>query len=311
MEDIIEEREITYNYMSFTGYKTLLIFSLLINGPKSFSEIADVIKSKKFLKDDVSNDTLRVYINSFKKIGCDVKRVKQNGVSKYYITKHPFTISLSQGQYDSLLKLYKILVKNLCMKDLLCVYNFLEKLGNITSNENFINEIKKISFMKDVDINLLKYFITCCENNYKVNILYNSPNSGEKDIEIVTDKVEIYNNKIYLFGYGMEYDEYCKFPLSRIKKINAVDINSHYINSNVTKIVYKIPNYCIKELDENETIIDKNSTVSTIEMSAENLFIAKQRLLEYGYLCTVISPQQFRNDFVKLLQDMKEVYQNG
>lgn len=310
MEKPITEREIDYNYMSFTGYKSLLIFSLLIDGPKSFQEIAEVVNSKEFLKDSISADTLRVYINSFKRMGCEVNRIKgKDNISKYVITKHPFMLNPTTEQLESIIKIYKSLVKNLDIQELLCVYNFLEKLGIAIDNESFIAEIKNLSFLKDVNKNLLEQLITCCENNYKISVLYNSPHSGEKDIEIQTDKIEIYNNKIYLYGYGFEYNEYCKFPVSRIQKINSVDINplkEKY--SKTIKIVYELDNTCLYLLNSDEKILKSNHSTSTIEMTTTNLFLAKQRLLEYGYLCKIIEPEDFKNDFVKLLQDMKKEY---
>ena len=40
MKEFVKTQKVTYNLMSFTGFKALLIFSMLTKGPKSFDEIA-------------------------------------------------------------------------------------------------------------------------------------------------------------------------------------------------------------------------------------------------------------------------------
>ena len=76
MKEFLKNQTITYNLMSFTGYKALILFSLLSEGPKSYREICDYFVNKTYLKESISIDTLRVYINSLKRIGCEVKRIR-------------------------------------------------------------------------------------------------------------------------------------------------------------------------------------------------------------------------------------------
>ena len=39
MKEFVKTQKVTYNLMSFTGFKALLIFDMLTEGPKSFDEI--------------------------------------------------------------------------------------------------------------------------------------------------------------------------------------------------------------------------------------------------------------------------------
>ena len=88
---------------------------------------------------------------------------------------------------------------------------------------------------------------------------YNSPNSGEKDIEILTDKLEFNNNKLYLHGTGFEYMEYGTFLVSRILEIKEVKEVRTIPTIKSTKIGYKIENCNLAhiQLDSNEKIIQK------------------------------------------------------
>ena len=89
---------------------------------------------------------------------------------------------------------------------LFCQYfyeHFFEKIGAYVKNEEFVADIKKISMLKDINLELLEDLVDCCDKKEQIVITYNSPNSGEKEIELIADKIETSNGKIYLYGFGL------------------------------------------------------------------------------------------------------------
>ena len=314
MKEFAKTQKVTYNLMSFTGFKSLLIFSLLIEGPKSYEDISNYLFNHPYLREKISIDTLRVYINSLKRIGCEVKRVRgEDKVSRYVITKHPFELKLTPEQIQMVIKVYKNIVKNMDVKEIVAMEHFLEKIGGYIQNDEFIGDIRKISMLKDIDIKLLEDLIDCCDKKEQIIISYNSPNSGEKDIELTADKIEISNSKIYLCGTGFEYKEYGSFLVSRINKIKEIKLNKTTPdNLKNFKIVYELECPADKiQLNDNEKIIKKQKNKTIIEMNTSNDFLARQRLLEYGPLCTILEPESFKNEFITLLNDMKAGYYCG
>ena len=222
MKEFVKTQKVTYNLMSFTGFKSLLIFSLLAEGPKSYEEISQYIYNHPYLREKISIDTLRVYINSLRRLGCEVKRVRgEDKISRYVITKNPFELKLTPEQIQSVIKVYKSIVKTMDINEIVAMEHFFEKIGGYIKNDEFIAEMRKISMLKDIDIKLLEDLIDCCDKKEQIIISYNSPNSGEKDIELTADKIEISNGKIYLYGTGLEYMQYGSFLVSRIYKIKS------------------------------------------------------------------------------------------
>ncbi len=314
MKEFVKTQKVTYNLMSFTGFKSLLIFSLLAEGPKSYEEISQYIYNHPYLREKISIDTLRVYINSLRRLGCEVKRVRgEDKISRYVITKNPFELKLTPEQIQSVIKVYKSIVKTMDINEIVAMEHFFEKIGGYIKNDEFIAEMRKISMLKDIDIKLLEDLIDCCDKKEQIIISYNSPNSGEKDIELTADKIEISNGKIYLYGTGLEYMQYGSFLVSRIYKIKEIKLNKTIPdNLNNFKIIYELE--CKPEkiqLNENEKIIEKQKNKTVIEMNTSNDFLARQRLLEFGPLCTILEPESFKNDFIKLLKDMKAGYYCG
>lgn len=314
MKEFIKNQKVTYNLMSFTGYKALLLFSLLTESPKSYNEICECFLNHPYLREKISIDTLRVYINSLKRIGCEVKRFRgEDKISRYVITAHPFELKLTQEQIQSIIKVYKSIVKNMDVKELLSMEYFFEKIGSYIKNEDFIADIRKISMLRDIDKKLLEDLIDCCDKKEQIVISYNPPNSGQKDIELIADKIEVANGKMYLLGTGFEYMQYGSFLVSRIKEIKEIKIEKTIPdNLQEFRIIYTLEGNPDKfNPADNERIIEKHNNYVVIEMKTSNDFLAKQKLLEYGPTCKVVAPEDFRNDFIKLLKDMKAGYYCG
>ena len=302
MKEFIKNQKVTYNLMSLT------------EGPKSYEEICEYFFNHPYLREKISIDTLRVYINSLRRIGCEVKRFRgDDKISRYVITAHPFELKLSDEQIQSVIKIYKSIVKNMDVKELLSMERFFEKIGSYIKNDDFIADIRKISMLRDIDKKLLEDLLDCCDRKEQIVIQYNSPNSGEKSIELIADKIDSSNGKIYLYGTGFEYMQYGSFLVSRIKKINEIKIEKTIPeNLKEFRITYTLE--CSPDKlnpADNEKIIEKHNNYAVIEMKTSNDFLAKQKLLEYGPICKVLEPESFKNDFIKLLKDMKAGYYCG
>ena len=313
MKQFVETQKVTYNLMSYTGFKALLIFSMLAEGPKSYPEICNAIEDNKYLKEKISIDTMRVYINSLKRIGCEIKRIKgEDKVSKYYITSHPFELKITNEQCRSIINIYKSLAGKLSIQDILYLDNLFEKIGKYAKDEEFIQKLRGYSILKDIDKELLKELILYCKDKKQIIISYKSPNSGEKDIEIITNKIEITNGKIYLFGFGQEYKQTTGFLVNRIKSIKDVkDSSNAAINTDILKVTYEVTYPNNNFIPESyEKVINNKNNKYIIEAETNNSFYLKQRLLEFGPECKIISPEDFKNEFIETLKEMKAGYCN-
>lgn len=312
MKEFVKTNKVTYNLMSFTGFKALLIFNMLTEGPKSYEEISSAIEHNEYLKEKISIDTMRVYINSLKRIGCEVKRKRdENKISKYYITSHPFELKITNEQLNSLIKIYKNLAKSMNIKEIIYMDNLFEKIGKHIKNDNIVNEIRKYSIIRDIDKDLLKNLMNCCDNKNIITVIYKSPNSGEKDIEIITNNIDISNGKVYLYGYGTEYNQTTGFLVNRIKAIKEIKGVATEQQPLKTKVIYKVNSPKNKFIPADFEIIEQEENGSyTVLAQTDNPFYLMQRLLELGPNCKIISPESFKNKFIKTLKDMKAGYQN-
>ena len=84
MKEFRKTNVVTYNLMSFTGFKSLLLFTILCESPKSYSEVCDYFKKHPYIKEEMSADTFRVYLTSLRRCGCEIEVKRMKGGAKYY-----------------------------------------------------------------------------------------------------------------------------------------------------------------------------------------------------------------------------------
>ena len=314
MKEFNKTNKVTYNLMSFTGFKSLLLFSILLESPKTYGEMQECIKNHEYLHEQVSIDTLRVYLNSLARVGCIVKRFKDPEVGyKFYIKSHPYEFIISREQIRSLIKVYKIILKTLKVTDVYAYEKFLRKIADTINSHELLESIEKVSIFNDIDIDLIEKLIEHTKKKHKITILYDSANSTLKEVELFADDLVVTQGKLYLCGFSLKYQQDTTYLVSRIKEFVKADLKgSRNIEVHPVTVGYELSTTDSDvKLSEDEKIVEIKSDSIIIETETTNLFMMKRRILEYGPLCTVLYPESFRNDIVSTLKNMREIYNDG
>lgn len=307
MKEFLQTNKMTYNLMSFTAFKSLLVFSILLDGPKTYQEIRDIFLSQEYLNETFSIDTLRVYINSLERMGCEIKRDKKTEGSRYRLLKHPFEFEMPDDYVKQLIKVFKYIIKDISVAELIHITKFFTKISTGINNEELKNEISYISPLTKIDNTILDFLVKACANKDNIEILYDSPSSGIKNIEIIAEDLYVKNNKIYLSGESKSYRNKANILVSRIKDMPVIKINQK--NSFNDRVIIRCEIYDKNILLlENESFISSDGDVRIIDIKSDNIFRAKQRVLSLGKNCKVISPESFKNDILLTLKSMQEGY---
>jgi len=313
MKEFKKSNTVTYNLMSFTGFKSLMLFTLLLESPKSYNEICEFFKNHEYIKEEISIDTFRVYLTSLKRSGCEIERTSAKGGSKYKIISHPFELKISEEQIKSLMKVYRIILKTIDIKGLFDFENFLRRLVEKTDNKELLYALNKISVFKGIDFDLLHNLFKYAQDKQQIQFIYNSPRGSKIEVELVVDKIGLSNGKVYVYGTNAKYKQYSYFMVSRIAEIVAVKLNSLDV-SQVEKIKVKYelksltPEY---KLSDEEKILEIHDDSIIVEMESSSKFMIKQRIMEYGPRCKVLEPADFRDDIVNTIKRMREAYIDG
>ncbi len=313
MKEFKKSNVVTYNLMSFTGFKSLMLFTLLLESPKSYSEICDFFKTHEYIKEEISIDTFRVYITSLRRSGCQVERTSSSEGSKYRIVSHPFELKISEDQIKSLIKIYRIILKTIDIKGLFDFESFLRRLVDKTNNEELLSALDKVSVFKGVDFEMIQNLFKYSADKQQIKFLYNSPRGSKVEIELIVDKIGLSNGKVYVYGTNTKYKQYSYFMISRILEILDVGpISLDVSQLEKIKVRYELksltPQY---KLSDEEKIVEIHDDSIVVEMESSSKFILKQKIMEYGPLCRVLEPEDFRNDIIATLKRMREEYANA
>lgn len=310
MKEFIRNNRITYNLMSFTAFKTLLIFSLLLEAPKSYEDIIEYFKNHEFIKEKISIDTIRVYINSLKRAGCVITKTKRADGGKFMLISHPFELGVTPEQTKIIAKVYKTLSRSIEIHELILLERFLRKIADCIKDKEFSNMLNKISILSGLEIQLLEDLYNCCKNKKQITLNYNSPRSGNSEIEFICEKLGFENGKLYIYGISLDYSQSAYLLVNRI--INIKEIKSQKtqkIEMQELKIKYELKADIQEiQLRENEKLISVSQNNIQIEAISSNKFILKQRVLSFGSQCKVLEPEEFKNEIITTLKRMRAEY---
>lgn len=293
--------------MSLTGYRTLVVLDALLDSPKTNDEINEWFLQNQYIKEKFSADTLRLYLNSLREIGCVITQASKAHNNKYTLLSHPFSYDIPKSQLKALDKLYKNIYEKIELKDIVFIENVLEKISKNVNNDATKNFLYKIMLLDKVDKDLLVKLMMHCEDKNQIIFSYNSPKSGEKNIEIVADKITIKSGKLYLWGHNLTHNQYSFFSIDRVKKICAIRLSKSEKLKPRPKITYEV---CSDgyDLGPNEKIISQNADKFVVEAYAQNEFEITQRILSMGPSCKVLGPQIFKDKILDKLKMMEKSY---
>lgn len=310
MKEFIKNNKVTYNLMSFTAFKTLLIFSLLIEAPRSYEDIINYFQNHDFINEKISIDTIRVYINSLKRAGCIITKTKRAEGSKFVLQSHPFELTINDEQILALSKAYKAIAKTLDITELVLFEKFLRNISNNINNPKLADTLLNISIISGINLNLLEDLLACCRRKNQISLTYNSPRSQKKVLEIICDKIGFENGKLYLYGTSLNYKQATYLSINRIICINEIKlIKDENIDIEELKIKYEIKTNSLElQLKEYEKLLSTEDSKTTIEACHSNKFMLIQRILSFGSACTVIEPKNFRAEIIETLKEMRAGY---
>ena len=313
MLDFVQKKDgkVGYGKILFSAYKSLVLFELLSEKPCTKNDIKNFLKNISFINSDISDSTLRVYINSLKSVGFVIEKKltgKKRREYEYFISQTPFKPSLSKVQINKMFDLYNICTHNMDFDKLLRIDLFYRKLAKYLGSQDFLQKYENNSKLNKFDSGLLKELNECCINNDIVTVMYDSPHSGLKQIPIIAHEIIVRNHKLYLKGFGKEYQEVAIFLIDRIKNIVKIaPYDKTDLTNTLPDMIYEL--YDFDELiDDDETVIETTSTYRKIRRIVKNKLLTFQRILQFGSNCKVLGPEIYRNEIIDTLKSIKEVY---
>ncbi len=302
---------------SITAFKLLLILNMLVHTPCDDKEINKQLESSIVGSKALSKDTICIYINTLRAIGCDISHLSKSTNYKYVLRSHPFNLNLSKDEIFSIIELRKYISSVGDWKLVIETDKFLDDLYENMSVESqaIFDSIKEEELLRETNLKNLSQdihsFEEYCINKKTLMLVYNSPKSGEKNIEIEAEKLTFKDGAFYLWGYNAELDDIMYLRLDRIQSVNVMHSQEHKRKSKSLFVRYKLTGESanLYQLLENERIIENNNKELIIEAKVLNKFKFIQKILCYGSDCKVLSPESIKAIIISKLKLMSKLYQ--
>lgn len=311
MQEFLNNNTVSCNLMSLTGYRTLVIFGLLLNSPQSINELNLAFEHNQYIKEKFSQDSLRLYINALREIGCDISKASKANNYKFHLNSHPFEFVIKDTQISAVKKLLKNLYEKTTIDELEKIENLISGLIGKTKDLDTQNRLQSLLLLKKIDTVLFKDLKRYCKDKNQINFDYKITSNETKTFDFIADKLFIKSSKLYLSGKDLSHDGKNSFlPVDKIVGINSIKYSKSNENILPTKVVCEIydKQYLLKP---DEKLLKEEDKKLTIEISSINEFAIMQRVLQLGNKCKVIEPTDFKTRIIEKLKEMEKRYEQN
>lgn len=299
-------------WISLTGYRVLLILKSLMQKGHSVEELVNVLQNNSITNKSISKDTIRIAINTLRNIGCEISRPSNTNNYKYELISHPFTLNFDEKELKTFIRLRNKMSQEMEWADIFTLNEIYEKIISLTFNEEQILQVEESKPLLNVNKDVIKAISNPKLIGKKIKIIYDSPEFGEEEIDVVPQKITFENENIYLWCYIFKYKMNSLLSIGRIKKIISIDISQSVETTSIYDVTYTITGNSIKtfELKEFEEILDKTENYIKILAHVENEFYFIQRLLLFGGDFKIDSPSFFREKLINKIKLVQKGYEN-
>ena len=310
MENICKLSDVNPILINLTGVRLIVLFSFLLEAPRSAEEIYQHLQDYDYPKDGISIDTVRYDMNSLRQAGCVISRADKSNGFKYKLVSHPFELNIDMDLAKSLSKLYLKGIESYSIKHLLYLDELFIKLAKYTKDEDVAEYLLGISLIKNIDKDLLKDLYNAYLKEQAITFTYNAPNSGKQNIKFVIEYFEFRSKKLYVNGYSLTHKDKAFFLVSRIVAPITVHLQKEAIKNLTQTVQYELTNSAVSNYCqiEKEKIVEQDKKHLIVELTSDNEFKIIQRLLAYGANCKIISPNSFKEKMIETLKSMEQAY---
>lgn len=297
--------------ISLTAYRAIKILKLLLEKPQTSAEIIDVLKQDELTERSVSDDTLRVTMNSLKAVGCKIARPCPKNNYRYILLNHPFKAKFSSSEIILLSKIRQYFLNCGQWRTVVELNDFYDRIVAPHCDEEILGLLnRKRPFVK-VRKEVLKTFYEQDLCKKEILMTYATSSKKVEKINFSSERVFCEAGKLYIIGWYYKRKTCFYFNAEKILEFDLIEPKKLLEETTKFKVIYKVTG------DEaltfrchfDEKIIARNENEIMVECTATNEFKIIQRLLSFGSDFELIEPLYLRDCLLEKLSEIKVRYE--
>lgn len=297
--------------ISLTAYRAVKILKLLLEKPQTSAEIIDVLKQDELTERSVSDDTLRVTMNSLKAVGCQIARPCPKNNYRYILLEHPFKAKFLPAEITLLSQIRQYFLDCGQWRTVLELSNFYDKIVAPHCEEDVLDLLNKKRPFAKVKKEILRTFYEKDLCKKEILMTYaTSPKKIEK-INVSSERVFCEAGKLYVIGWYYKRNTCAYFNAEKILEFHSIEPKKLTDQTREIKVLYKVTGdeALTFRCNFDEKIIEQKENEITVECIATSEFKVIQRLLSLGADFELIEPLYLRDCLLEKLSKIKARYE--
>jgi len=312
-------KDVTLNSTAFRVFK---ILTWLIDHPHSVDELNQRFVTEKQVQRAVSEDSIWLYINTLKAVGCEISRPTETNGYRYALTYHPFGSALNTKDLETLIKIKPIAQTHLNYPDIMAFDRFFKTLLENSYEEDRKNLGKALfSSTRSVDYEpqqrLVDELVSAIHTQTLLFVTYKSLVKGQDHFYFLPEAIRYDNGVMYINGSRLGYEQLFMLRVDKIVQLEnadepAIRAELTQMQSERLEVVVHFPEISPSQwipFHMGETLMTDTNGGIEVHFKTRDTFMLKQKLFETGYPFRVLAPQSLKAELLESLLATKKIYQ--
>lgn len=305
------QRKLRATSLNATAYRIFKLLQWLTEGPLSVEEL-----NQRFLGDlaigrAMSEDSIWLYLNTLKKLGCEITRPLAANGHRYCLRYHPFGNGYSQQDIQTLIDAKRFAEGELAYPDILHLDRFFKKVLLCSSSPDIMQTIESVFYFSrsrdyEQQLDTLEALHAALQRDDLLFLHYQSPVNGLERFYFLPDDLFYKRGVMYLSGARLGMNRLLMLRVDRIERFECTEQPALYAQMTRLrrqKTLVRLLFYGKNPLEPCEQAAlgghvrlrdDVSPPGWEVTLETRELFTLRQVLLQLGRPFCILEPDAFR-----------------
>jgi predicted DNA-binding transcriptional regulator YafY len=290
--------------INISAYRVLYILLALVQYRSlNMIELNRCLFENSAIRRIYNTETLTKYINTLREVGCDIPRSSSRTDYNYELRKHPFRLTLDEGEArvaDQLLRSLSTSPDERLYQDYQDFLEWFSWFLEFQKPENSKNASKVTVLFPELEARRATrtMYRQYCRDAFTLQIKY-LPEQADAAREILLEPHDVleHGSRLFLLGLDVQTQEQVMLNIERIEYCRQLP-SKNKRPAPQTTVIFTLFDRLAKNyrLYPDEKVIYRGAAELQIKARVSRTDDFVNRLMKYGPLCEVISPNTLREN---------------